>query len=303
MVYSVRVSARNLCERVLIRSPRRCRVQGVPQRTSAERNLRAAPPAEIARIAARQHGIVTLAQLRAAGMSAPGVTRAVEAGKLHRVHRGVYAVGHAALSRDARFMAATLGADGALSHLSVADFWKVSRWRHSTIDVVSTRRRALQGVEVHTVRSLDERDVLVQNGIRVTTVARMLVDLTDVLTPHQLAWVIHEATYHKIFDERATRAAMTRANGRRNLHVLERALELRAQGSAGTRSAKEDTFLEAQTTEPLVNVKLEVDFHWPDERRIVEVDGPPHDRLATRLEDTRRDQLLERGGWSVERAS
>jgi hypothetical protein len=55
----------------------------------------------------------------------------------------------------------------------------------------------------------------------------MLVDLKDVLTPHQLAWVIHEATFKRIFDVRATREAMERANGRRNLHVLERALELR----------------------------------------------------------------------------
>jgi len=74
-------------------------------------------------------------------------------------------------------------------------------------------------------------------------------------------------------------------------------------GSAGTRSAKEDAFLETQTTEPLVNVKIEVDFHWPDERRIVEVDGPPHDRLATQREDARRDAALEAAGWDVTRAS
>jgi very-short-patch-repair endonuclease len=153
------------------------------------------------------------------------------------------------------------------------------------------------------VRTLDPRDVLTRNGIRVTTVARMLVDLTDLLTPHQLAYVIHEADFKRIFDERAVRAAMMRANGRRNLHRLERALELRAQGSAGTRSAKEDAFLEQQAVEPLVNVKIEVDFHWPDEGRVVEVDGHGHNRLATRLDDVRRDELLDAAGWSVERVS
>jgi very-short-patch-repair endonuclease len=200
-------------------------------------------------------------------------------------------------------MAAVLGAgnNAALSHLSVAEFWNVSRWPTSLISVVSTTRRKLDGVELHTVRRLDDRDVTTSNGIRVATVARMLVDLTDVLTPHQLAYVMHEAAYRRIFDERATRAAMARANVRRNLHLLERALELRAQGSAGTRSAKEDAFLDAQDKEPLVNVKIEVDFHWPDEKRVVEIDGEHHRRLATALEDQRRDAQLAADGWDVER--
>jgi hypothetical protein len=89
---------------------------------------------------------------------------------------------------------------------------------------------------VRAYRSLDPRDVTVRDGIPVTTVPRTLVDLSDVLTAHQLANVIHEAAFRKLFDERAVRAAMTRANGRHNLHVLTKALELNAAGSAGTRS-------------------------------------------------------------------
>ena len=134
-----------------------------------------------------------------------------------------------------------------------------------------------------------------------TTVARMCVDLTDELDAYQLAYVIYRAEYWHIFNLAATEACMARANGRHNLHVLERALELRAQGSAGTRSAKEDAFLEQQTVEPLVNVKIEVDFHWPDERRVVEVDGVHHDRLATRRDDRQRDEQLVRDGWTVTR--
>ncbi len=257
---------------------------------------------EISALAARQHGIVTITQLLE-HVSETTVRRWVAGGRLHRVHRGVYAVGHAGLSREGRWMAAVLGAgeDAALSHLSVAECWRVSRWPCDAIDVLSTRRRTLAGVRVHTVRSLDERDVTTWNGIRVTTVARMLVDLCDVLTPHQLAFVMHEAAFRRIFDERAVRAAMARANGRRHLHRLERALQLRAQGSAGTRSAKEDAFLESQDVEPLVNTKIEVDFHWPDEGRVVEVDGHGHGRLATRLEDERRDQRLSAAGWDVTR--
>lgn len=277
------------------------------QRATSDRRSPVAAPhpgdAKIAALAARQHGIVTVAQLRTC-LGEASIQRRVTAGRLHRVHRGVYAVGHAALSLEARYMAATLGAGegAALSHLSVADFWGVSRWRTSVISVVSTRRRQLEGVEVHAVRALDARDVVTWRGIRVTTVARMLVDLTDVLTPHQLAYV-HEAEFKRCFDEPATRAALARARGRRNLHRLHRALELHAQGSAGTRSAKEDAFLEGLDVEPLVNTKIEVDFHWPDERRVVEVDGPGHARRASRREDARRDAALEAGGWTVTRTS
>ena len=141
------------------------------------------PDAEVAALAARQHGVVTLVQLRDAGLDKDAVRRRVLGGRLHRVHRGVYAVGHAGLSREGRWMAAVLGAgeDSALSHLSAASFWDVSRWRTSRISVTTTKRRQLESVEVHTVRQLDPRDVLVHNGIPVTNVARMCVDLTDEL--------------------------------------------------------------------------------------------------------------------------
>jgi len=260
-------------------------------------------PLDLSTLAARQYGVVTVEQLRTMGLDKDAVRRAALAGRLHRVHRGVYAVGHPALSREGRWMAAVLGGgdDATLSHLSVAEFWKVSRWPESAIHVVTTARRSLEGVVVHTVRRLDPRDVVVWRGIPVTTVARMCVDLTDELTPHQLAYVIHQAEYWHIFNLAATEACMARAYGRQNLHVLERALELRAQGSAGTRSAKEDAFLARQDTEPLVNVKIEVDFHWPDEKRVVEVDGPHHDRLPTRRDDATRDASLTAAGWDVTR--
>ena len=110
---------------------------------------------------------------------------------------------------------------------------KLWRRRVTGIHVLAPRERDFPGVHVRTYRRLDPRDVTVRDGIPVTTVPRTLVDLSDVLTAHQLANVIHEAAFRKLFDERAVRAAMTRANGRHNLHVLERALELNKAGSAG----------------------------------------------------------------------
>ena len=139
----------------------------------------------IARLAARQHGLVTLAQLLAAGLDKSAIARRVRAGQLHRVYRGVYAVGHAGLSREGRFLAAVLGAGkgAALSHLAAAELWEVRRYRASLIDVVVPTRRRADGVRVHETRTLHPRDVTTYKGIPVTTIARTLVDLSDVLTP------------------------------------------------------------------------------------------------------------------------
>ncbi|MGH2984486.1 MAG: type IV toxin-antitoxin system AbiEi family antitoxin domain-containing protein [Solirubrobacterales bacterium] len=78
--------------------------------------------AAIVRTAARQHGVVTFAQLRAAGVLSSGIADRVAAGRLHRVHRGVYAVGHSGLSQDGRWLAAVLacGERAVLSHRSAA---------------------------------------------------------------------------------------------------------------------------------------------------------------------------------------
>lgn len=245
------------------------------------------------------------------------MTRWTEAGRLHRVHRGVYALGHAALSQEARWLAAVLaaGEGAALSHLPAAAHLKFWRRRvPSEIHVVSPSRREVVGVRVHRASGLQTRDVTRLRGVPVTTVPRLLVDLTDVLTPEQLANVIHEAAFRRRFDASAAADAMERANGRRRLRVLEAALAAHAAGSAGTKSDAEDEFLAllraARLPEPLVNVRvetvsrrLEVDFHWPELRLCAEVDGDGHERPRTQLDDEARDELLRDAGWAVLRVT
>jgi very-short-patch-repair endonuclease len=211
-------------------------------------------------------------------------------------------------------MAAVLagGEGAALGCLAAAQHWQVWRRRPpAQIDVLTPRRLVPRpGVRFHRARHLDPRDVTVFRGIPVTTVPRTLVDLTDSLTAHQLANVIHEAAFRKRFNPKATRAAMQRANGRRNLAVLEQALAAHEQGSAGTRSDLEDAFLvearEAGMSDALVNAevdvaggRIEVDFHWPDKKLCVEVDGPGHTRPRTKREDKARDRLLRDAGYEV----
>lgn len=257
---------------------------------------------QIAAIAARQHALITIVQLLALGVSEAAISRAVARGALHRRYRGVYVVGQPKLSPEGEWLAAALaaGPGAALSHRSAGKLHGISRFHASRIAVVTVHQRRPQGVEVHRVRSLDPRDVTTHKGVPVTTVHRTLVDLADDLTPHQLANVIHEAAYRGRFVEAAVRDSMARVSGRRKLHVLERAIELHHAGSAGTKSAGEDAFLTLGFPEPLVNTDLhgfEVDFHWPERRLVVEIDGGGHDPRH----DAGRDAVLRAAGYYVVR--
>jgi hypothetical protein len=271
----------------------------------------ASPPsldALIAAIAGRQHGVITTAQLVEAGIGTSAISKRAANGRLHRRYQGVYVVGQPRLSQQGEWMAAILacGPDSYLASLNAAVHVRIWRRRVTTIYVLAPRRRKLRGVRVRTYRRLDPLEVTRRDGIPVTTVPRTLIDLSDVLTPHQLANVIHEAAYRKLFDERAVRAAIQRANGRHNLDVLDKALALNAAGSAGTRSELEDRFLaltsKSDLPEPLVNTRvqdIEVDFHWPDKNLVIEVDGPGHTRPRTKRDDQDRDARLRAAGHTV----
>jgi very-short-patch-repair endonuclease len=218
----------------------------------------------------------------------------------------VYAYGHPKLSREGRWMAAVLAAgDGAaLASLSAAFLYRTTRYEPRTIHVIAPRgRRPQPGFELRTVRNLDPRDVTVVNGIPVTTLPRTLVDLTDVMDAEDLANVIHEAAFKRLFSESATREAMARAPGRK-LSVLEEALRLHNAGSAGSKSRNEKQFLRlirgAGLPEPLQNVQIhgfEVDFAWPG--LCVEVDGAGHERPRAKADDRIRDAALNARGITV----
>jgi very-short-patch-repair endonuclease len=280
-----------------------CQVQGVPDKTHPQGSKTQAPPslplnAQLAETAARQHGVVTAKQL---GMSSTSITKRLRSGSLHRVHRGVYAVGHTRLSEKGEWMAAVLaaGEHAVLCGLSAAVLWQAWRRKVREIHVlVPHDRRPHPGFHLHTTRHIHPSDVTEHDGIPVTTMARTLVDLTDTLTTHQLANVIHEAAFRNRFNRTATLAAMTRANGRRNLAKLAKAIQ---SNSPGTRSDLEDRFLELiPGLQPNVNPTiegLEVDFELNG--LVVEIDGPGHNRPRTRRDDAARDAILKAAGYSV----
>jgi very-short-patch-repair endonuclease len=260
----------------------------------------------VAEIAARQHGVVRSRDLRAAGISASAASRRRARGLLHRVHHGVDAVGHRALSREGRWLAAVFAAGdrAALGDLAATELWNL-RDARGAITVIAPRQVRISGVRVRRCNRLDPRDVTVRNGIPVTTVARTIVDLAELLTAGQLANVMHEAAYRGLLDLDAVRSTAARLTGRHHAHVLDEAIDLDLAGSAGTKSEKEDAFhalLRGRMAMPIANVKVlghEVDAFWPDRGLIAEVDGPGHRRPRARRRDRERDQKLRAAGYTV----
>ncbi len=268
---------------------------------------------EIARLAARQHGVVTSARLHSFGLSDSAIAKRVKSGRLHRVHRGVFAVGHGALSRTGHWMAAVLaaGEGAALSHVAAATHWNIWKRRGAVAtEVVAPRRvRGVRGIHVHSCRNLGRRDVQRRFGVPVTSVARTILDLGDRLTPWQLANVIHEAEFRNLFRLRELEDVLARNRGRRAVTIVRQALALRAGGSIGTMSDLEDEFLakaQARGLDPAVGVEVVVldgtirtDIVWHEIKLVVEIDHGHHDRIRTRREDLGRDARFRAAGYTV----
>ena len=97
----------------------------------------ATPGLVIRQIAARQHGVVAVAQLLEVGLTRAAVSRWVTTGRLHRVRRGVYTPGTPHLTREGYFMAAVLAVPGCvLSHASAAVLHRLPR-RTSPVNAAS----------------------------------------------------------------------------------------------------------------------------------------------------------------------
>jgi hypothetical protein len=269
--------------------------------------------AQIAALAERQHGVVGLQQLCEIGLSASGVRKRVGRGNLHRIHRGVYAVGHARLTGHGHWMAAVLacGPYAALSHRSAAGLWglRQDNRRKSDISLPRPSARPKQAIEVHRSVTLTTQDFTIVEGIPCTSVARTLVDLGDVVPRRAVERAVEQADVLRLFDLLEVEGAIERAGPRRGTGLLLSVLE-ELEGSTLTESDLEEAFLalcrEAALTRPEVNVWLtlpdgtpaKIDFLWRAERLAVETDGGDfHRTRQSRERDARRDQLLRLMGF------
>jgi very-short-patch-repair endonuclease/predicted transcriptional regulator of viral defense system len=271
----------------------------------------AKPSVLVARIAARQYGVVSIGQLRRCGVSDDAVRARVALGQLHRVHRGVYALGHPALSPEGRWMAAVFALGGeprgggsvlahwgaAVSHRSALSLWGLLPTNRTPSDVIvegdgGRARRA--GIRVHRSLSLVPSDVTLHRGIPVTTPERTIGDLREAISTRRSGAI----------SGRELRKAIRQAN------VL--GLPIGAEDAKDrTRSDLERDFLRLcrrrRLPRPEVNVPIGpylVDFLWADKRLVVETDSYLYHRGEVAFqEDHRRDLDLRRRGYEVIRLS
>jgi predicted transcriptional regulator of viral defense system len=200
----------------------------------------------LAGLANRQHGVVSLAQLRALGLGAAGASKRSRGGRLHRVHRGVYAVGHPVLTLNGRWMAAVLacGEGAALSHRSAAELWGLHRSDRPNIDVITARGtgRSRKGIDAHSTRDLRRSDLTTVDAIPCTTIPRTLLDLAEVVNRRTLERAIDHAEILQVFDLRALEEVLSRADGRRGVAAIRSFLDEDRQ-PAITRSELEERVL------------------------------------------------------------
>lgn len=247
-------------------------------------------------------------------MSSSGIHRRVRAGRLHRLHRGVYAVGHLAVSFRARLMAATLacGAEALLSHRSTGRLRGLLSSSTSRIEVTAPNGgRAREDVVIHRTRVLHPDDRALLHGIPVTSLARTVVDLAEVLHPRRLADVLHQAEVRGLLDLGAIEAALERVPGRRGGPVLLEALaayrpEDHAAESEGERRLLQlcrDHGLPMPRSNQLVD-GYRLDALWPEARLALEFDGAEfHNTRRAFHEDRARDRALAEAGYQVLRVT
>lgn len=264
----------------------------------------------IAALAARQHGVVTRAQLRDVGLTDHQVDHRAGSGRLARIHRGVYRVGPVRTPRSAE-MAAVLacGPRAVVSHWSALALWGVRRpgKRGTLVDVAlpgGERRRP--GLRIHRLPSLRDTDIARVDGIPTTRVARAVFDVAGYGPRRAVERAFAEAVDRGLATAPELRGLVARHPGAPGTRRLA---DLLATDPALTRSEAEERLLalvrKAGLPEPRLNVRvegMEVDFFWAAERLIVEVDGFVfHGSRGSFRQDRSRDATLTAAGYRVVR--
>ena len=250
------------------------------------------------------------AQLVALGLSGSAIHRALGSGKLHHVHRGIYAtVAPELLSEEGHLVAALLAAgEGALlSHGTAAWRWRIIPAFPSVITLATPQRRAaMPGLEVFDSARLRPGDSTHNGRFPTTSVPRTLLDLATRYDRRAVLRALAEAEFqHDLRPEDVERTLRRGHPGSANLRA---ALHEHAPGHGEMNSRLERRFralLVRRGIElPLRNQEVgpwTVDCLWPDRRVVVELDGRQHERPRQADCDDDRDLWLRRHGYVVRR--
>lgn len=255
-------------------------------------------------------------------MSDAGIDRAVAGGRLHRVFRGVFAVGRTGINELGRLRAAALACgDGAvISHRSAAALLRLIDTGPVVVDVIAppSRGRKIDGIRFHRVRVPRHDEVGSVAAIPCTSPARTLVDLAGVVSARTLRSCFERAAQRRFLDVAAVEASMDR--GRRGVGALRKLVDEWRNAAPVAKKGRLKSPLEAKVLPlllsrdlppPLLNApveipngRIEVDFLWPDHRFVVEADSRGFHATPLAFERDRwRDRELMRVGYATLRVT
>lgn len=268
---------------------------------------------DLAELATRQHGVVSAWQLRGLGYRENLITIEAKRGRLRRIHRGVYAVGHEALTWEGHCMAAVLANSRTVaSHWSAGWLWGLQRTRPSGRFHLTAARRRHRRPEFNLhAAALIEEDLTRVRGIPVTSVARTALDLAALDAGGTSARLKRLEDGEHRLDLRQFEALLARSKGHKGWAALAEAVDLYRHDPTVTRSGLERRFRalirRSGLPRPSMNFVVagyELDCYWPEQRLAVELDtyGTHGSRLSFE-EDRLRQRKLGLLGITLERVT
>jgi hypothetical protein len=270
----------------------------------------------MAALARGQHGIVNRRQLLGAGATKEEIDGRIRSGGLHLIHRGVYAVGHPAITVRGRWMAAVLasGEGAVLSHRSATALWGIWGSGAGEVHVTVARKTRSHGQIRRHFGVLPADEVTLVDGISVTSTARAVLDLAADKGHVAAETALREMEYLGIYGPISLPTLLDRYPRHRGTPLVAGCLErLRDDPGGRVRSPLEEVFLpfldEHGIPRPKLNVWLtvddqryQVDCLWPEARLVGELDGfKSHTTKRAFRGDRRRDRRLGVAGFNVTR--
>ncbi len=265
----------------------------------------------VAAMAADSEGVLDLDELRSCGLDRHAVAWREVEGRLHRLHHGVYAVGHPHVSLTGRFIAAYKACAGhaVLSHRSAAAHLGFRPWTEGSIELTALDGydHAHHGIKVHRSLFITRDDCMFRDGMLATKPTWTVAALAAELPRHDLREVTRAALGERLTSVRGLLETLDRLGPVRGSRALRDILA----GGLPTRSELEDVVLHVILSggfeRPDVNVPLHLegrkvipDFRWPEQRLVVEADSARwHGNALAREDDAERQALLERHGETV----
>jgi hypothetical protein len=272
---------------------------------------------ELARVASRQHSLVTWNQALAVGLDRRTLCRWIENGRLLTQHDGVFALPGAAATTEQAMWAAWLacGPDAVFSHRRAGAEWEIDRSGTSLLEMTVPRQRrpAPAGVILHRLADMRPDHLRWRNGLPFTSPARTLVDLGAVLRPRQVEKALERALVERLVTCGGVRLVLddVARKGRAGAGVIRSILDGRPLGEAipdGMLEPVMAKLLRDYGLPPAVfqhpvkheGRRMKIDFAYPELKIAIEVDGYVTHRTIDELQDDdERQNLLVDLGWIV----